>query len=256
MRNFSAGMIVALAVAGCVPRSDQGMNTSSDRQSLDSARQALVEGEAGTSLAIAHGVLASQPNNVAALAQAGDAEMQMGDRLNAEADYKHALAIAPHDVKARLGLAKMLLRDDLHGAEVAFRAILADAPHNPVVLNDLGYALDLQDRHTEAQAFYVEALASDPNRLSVRVNLALSLALSGQAPRAEAMLRDLAQTAGATSKVRLDLALAQVMAGHENDAALTMSTELSPDDAKQALLGMKELKPVGKVTVTESSTPK
>jgi Flp pilus assembly protein TadD len=153
-------------------------------------------------------------------------------------------------------MAKMMLRDDLHGAEMAFRAILADAPHNPIVLNDLGYALDLQDRHKEAQTYYVEALASDPNRLSVRVNLALSLALSGQAPRAEAMLRDLAQTAGATSKVRLDLALAQVMAGHDNEAAATMSTELSPDDAKQALLGMKELKPVGTVTVEESSSPK
>jgi Flp pilus assembly protein TadD len=243
MRNFSAGVIVALAVSGCVPRTDQGMNNSADRQSLETARAALVDGEAGTSLAIAHGVLASQPNNVAALSQAGDAEMQMGDRLNAEADYKRALAISPHDVRARLGLAKMLLRDDLHGAELAFRAILADSPHNPVVLNDLGYVLDLQERHAEAQSFYVEALASDPNRLSVRVNLALSLALSGQAPRAESMLRDLAQTAGATSKVRLDLALAQVIAGHEKDAALTMSTELSPDDAKQALQGMEEFRP-------------
>jgi Flp pilus assembly protein TadD len=77
----------------------------------------------------------------------------------------------------------------------------------------------------------------------VRVNLALSLALSGQAPRAEQMLRDLAQTAGATSKVRLDLALAQVIAGHDSEAVQTMSTELSPDEAKQALLGMEELRP-------------
>jgi hypothetical protein len=46
------------------------------------------------------------------------------------------------------------------------------------------------------------------------------------------------------------------MAGHDNEAAATMSTELSPDDAKQALLGMKELKPVGTVTVEESSSPK
>jgi Flp pilus assembly protein TadD len=255
MRTLSAGILVALAIAGCT-RTEQGMDHSADRQSLDSAQAALVDGEAGTSLAIARGILSSQPRNPAALAQAGDAEMQMGDRLNAEADYRRALAVSPHDVKARLGMAKMMLRDDLHGAEMAFRAILADAPHNPIVLNDLGYALDLQDRHKEAQTYYVEALASDPNRLSVRVNLALSLALSGQAPRAEAMLRDLAQTAGATSKVRLDLALAQVMAGHDNEAAATMSTELSPDDAKQALLGMKELKPVGTVTVEESSSPK
>jgi len=243
MRIVSAGVFLALALGGCVQRSDQGMNSASDRASLDTARAALVDGEAGTSLAIARGVLASQPDNVAALSQAGDAQMEMGDRLNAEASYKRALAFAPHDVRARLGLAKLLLRDDVHGAELAFRAILADAPHNPVVLNDLGYTLDLQERHAEAQNLYVEALASDPNRLSVRVNLALSLALSGHAARAEQMLRDLAQTAGATSKVRLDLALAQVIAGHDSEAAQTISTELSPDDAKQALAGMAEFRP-------------
>jgi Flp pilus assembly protein TadD len=246
MRHVSAAVIAAFALSGalggCVPRSDQGYNASSDRTSLDSAKAALVDGEAGTSLAIAHGILASQPTNVAALAQAGEAEMAMGDRLSAERDYKQALSIAPHDVQARLGLAKLLLRDDLHGAEAAFRSILADSPHNPIVLNDLGYVLDLQEHHTEAQSLYVEALASDPNRLSVRVNLALSLALSGQAPRAEQMLRDLAQTAGATSKVRLDLALAQVIAGHDTEAAQTMSTELSPDDAKQALEGMAQFR--------------
>jgi len=243
MRYVTAGMVAVLALAGCVPRSDQGLNTSSDRSSLDSAKAALADGEAGTSLAIAHGILASQPNNVAALSQAGDAEMAMGDRLSAERDYKQAMAIAPHDVRARVGLAKLMLRDNLPGAEAAFRAILADSPHNPMVLNDLGYVLDLQERHAEAQNMYVDALASDPNRLSVRVNLALSLALSGQAPRAEQMLRDLAQTAGATSKVRLDLALAQVIAGHDSEAVQTMSTELSPDEAKQALLGMEELRP-------------
>jgi Flp pilus assembly protein TadD len=218
------------------------MNSASDRSSLDTAKAALVDGEAGTSLAIAHGILASQPNNVAALAQAGDAEMAMGDRLSSERDYKQALVMAPHDVAARVGLAKLMLRDNLPGAEASFRSILADSPHNPLVLNDLGYVLDLQERHAEAQKLYVEALATDPNRLSVRVNLALSLALSGQAPRAEQMLRDLAQTAGATSKVRLDLALAQVIAGHDSEAAQTMSSELSPDDTKQALEGMAQFR--------------
>jgi len=242
MRIVAATFLTTLALGGCVPRSDQGLNNSSDRSSLDSAKAALVDGEAGTSLAIARGILSSQPNNVAALCQAGDSQAAMGDRLSAEASYRRALTIESHSVPARLGLAKLLLRDDIHGAEAAFRAILVDAPHNPVVLNDLGYTLDLQERHAEAQSLYVEALATDPNRLSVRVNLALSLALSGQAPRAEAMLRDLAQTAGASSKVRLDLALAQVIAGHESEAAQTISTELSPDEAKQALAGMAEFK--------------
>jgi Flp pilus assembly protein TadD len=240
-------VVVVLALAGCggVQREERGSATAADRPSLAAARAALVEGQAGTSLAIAHGILASQPDNVPALAEAGDAQAAMGDRLSAETSYKQALRLSPHDVRARLGMAKLLLRDDLKGAERAFRAILVDAPHDPVVLNDLGYVLDLQERHAEAQNIYLEALASDPGRLSTRVNLALSLALSGQAARAEQMLRDLAQNAGATSKVRLDLAVAQVIAGHDEDAQITMSSDLSPEEAKNALVGMEQLRPAG-----------
>jgi Flp pilus assembly protein TadD len=237
-------MVAALALGGCSGATHmQGSDASSDRSSLDAARSALNEGEAGTSLAIARGVLATQPNNVGALAQQGDAQAAMGDRLSAEASYRRALNLSPHDVRTRMGLAKLQLRDNLPAAEAAFRAILVDSPKNPIVLNDLGYVLDLQERHAEAQNMYIEALASDPNRLSVRVNLALSMALSGHAPEAEKMLRDLAMNAGASSKVRLDFALAQVIAGHEKDAVQTMSADLSPEEAQSALQGMEQLKP-------------
>jgi Flp pilus assembly protein TadD len=245
MRIF-VSCVVVLALSGCaVQRAQRGNASAADRPSLAAARAALNEGQAGTSLAIAHGILASQPDNVGALAEAGDAQAVMGDRLSAETSYKQALRLAPHDVRARLGMGKLMLRDNLPGAEQAFRAILADAPHDPIVLNDLGYVLDLQERHGEAQNMYLEALASDPSRLSTRVNLALSLALSGQPARAEQMLRDLSQNAGATSKVRLDLAVAQVMAGHDDDAKITMSSDLSPEEAKNALEGMEQLRPVG-----------
>jgi Flp pilus assembly protein TadD len=245
MRALVAGLFLlpAISLGGCSPHGVRGNEVASDRTSLATAQEALTDGEAGTSLAIAKGILASQPNNASALAQAGDAQAAMGDRLSAEGSYRRALALAPHDVKARMGMAKLMLRDDLKGAETSFRDILNDQPHNPAVLNDLGYVLDLQERHTEAQAMYVEALTSDPNRLSVRVNLALSLALSGQAARAEQMLRDLAQNVGATSKVRLDLAVAEVMAGHDMEAMQVMGTELSPEEAKAALEGIQQLKP-------------
>jgi Flp pilus assembly protein TadD len=247
-RSMSLVLVLALAGCGGIQRAQRGSEASEDRSSLAAARAALNEGQAGTSLAIARGILASQPQNVSARAEAGDAQAAMGDRLSAETSYKAALRIAPHDVRARLGMGKLLLRDNLKGAELAFRAILVDAPHDPVVLNDLGYVLDLQERHADAQNIYLEALASDPSRLSTRVNLALSLALSGQADKAEQMLRDLAQNAGATSKVRLDFALAQVIAGHDQDAEITMSADLSPEEAKNALAGMEQLRPA-------SSTP-
>ncbi len=211
--------------------------------SIQAARDALSEGEAGTSLAIAKGILASQPGNVAAIIQAGDAEVVLGDRLSAETNYRQALARSPGDVGARLGEGKLELRDNIHAAEATFRAVLAEAPRDPLVLNDLGYVLDLQERHTEAQGYYLQAIALDPTRIASRVNYALSLALSGQAARAEALMRDIASSASVTPRVRADLALAQVMAGHDQDAVGTLGSDLTPAETRAAVAGMAQLRP-------------
>ncbi len=216
---------------------------SGNGASIQAARDALNEGEAGTALAIAKGVLSSQPGNVAALVQAGDAEMVLGDRLAAEASYRQALARSPRDVRARLGQGKMQLRDNLQAAETTFRAVLADAPQDALVLNDLGYVLDLQERHTEAQGYYQQAIALDPGRISPRVNYALSLALSGQAARAEMLMRDIASSSSVTPRVRADLALAQVMAGHDQEALGTLGGDLTPAETQAAITGMAQLRP-------------
>ena len=245
MTRFSipAFALLATSLAGC-QQPHLAPVISGNGPSIQAARDALNEGEAGTSLAIARGVLASQPANVAALAQAGDAQAALGDRLAADISYRRALALSPHDVRARLGLGKLALRDNVRAAEASFRAILADNPRNPLALTDLGYVLDLQERHAEAQACYEQAMAADPARISPRVNLAMSLALSGQPDRAEAMMRDVAASSAASPKVRVDYALAQVMAGHDQDAAQTLSGELTPVETASAIQGIAQLRPV------------
>ena len=231
--------LTALAACQQKPAALVGGNGAS----IQAARDALAEGEAGTSLAIAKGILSSQPGNIAALVQAGDAEVVLGDRLAAEANYRQALAHSPRDVRARLGQGKLQLRDNLHAAEATFRAVLADSPHDPLVLNDLGYVLDLQERHAEAQACYQEAIALDPGRISPRVNYALSLALSGQAARAETLMRDIASSSSVTPRVRADFALAQVMAGHDQEAVGTLGGDLTPSETQAAISGMAQLRP-------------
>ncbi len=242
-----AATLPLLALLAACQHTPQGQIASSG-PSIQAARDALNEGEAGTSLAIARGVLASQPNNTAALTQAGDAQAVLGDRLAADASYRHALALNPHDQHARLGLGKLAVRDNIAAAESMFRAVAADYPRSPLVLNDLGYVLDLQERHAEAQAVYRSALAIDPGRISTRVNYALSLALSGQADRAEQMMRDVAASSTATPRVRVDFALAQVMAGHDREAAGTLGAELSPAEAQSAITGMAQLRPASVVS--------
>jgi Flp pilus assembly protein TadD len=237
----AAALLMGSALAGCAQH-QQGQ-VSSDGPSMRSARQALVDGQAGTSLAIAQGVLAEQPNNVPALVQAGDAQMAMQDRMGAEQSYKRALSLAPHDVRAQLGLGKMQLATDPRAAEATFRRVAADNPRSAIAWTDLGVSLDRQNRPSEAQAAYTQALAIDPNLFSAHVDLAFSLALNGQAARAEQMLRDAAMSTSSTARVRADLAVAQIAAGHGDLAMQTLSADLSPDDAKASLAGMAILQP-------------
>jgi Flp pilus assembly protein TadD len=237
----TASLLTAAVLAGCVPH--EQAQISGDGPSMRVAREALVDGQAGTSLAIAQGVLAEQPNNVPALVQTGDADMAMQNRMGAEQAYKRALALAPHDVRAQLGLAKMQLATDPKAAEIAFRAVVASNPHNALALTDLGVSLDRQGRAAEAQAAYTQALAIDPNLFSAHVDLALSLALSGQAARGEQMLRDAAMSNSSTPRVRADLAVAQIAAGHSDQAIQTLRADLSPEDAKTSMEAMAVLQP-------------
>src|SRR5271169_5263780 len=84
------------------------------------------------------------------------------------------------DPTAQLVLGRILLRTDPARAEHVFLAALAGSPRNADMLNNLGVARDLQGHHAEAQAAYRKALSVEPSLRAARINLALSLALSGK----------------------------------------------------------------------------
>ena len=240
-RQMLAGA-AALALAGC---SSFHSPTQSDanRPSLRAARTALAEGEAATSMGIARGVLSVEPRNVAAIIASGDANVALGNRRSAENDYRRALSIDPGSTPAQIGLGKLALRDDAKQAEAMFRAIVARSPHDAAALTDLGVALDLQERHKEAQVEYAQALATNADLTSTRVDLALSLALDGNPVRAEGMLRDASEAGPVPPKVRADFALAELMAGHADQATVTLQADLSADEARASIEGMSALLP-------------
>jgi Flp pilus assembly protein TadD len=238
-------LLMAVSLSGCASLSSMShapQQSSNNSASLMAARKALSEGAAATSLSIAHGILSMRPNDVDAMVAEGDANVQLGNRHTAEMEYKQALAIDPASVKARLGLGKLVLANDAREAERSFRAVLATSPHNAAALTDLGVALDLQERHREAQASYQAALDIDPNLTSPRVDLAVSLALSGDPAKAEGLLRDASESGAMPARVRADYALAEVMAGHSDDATQTLQADLSADEAKSSVTAMEGLR--------------
>ena len=237
-----AACAAALALAGC-SAFHSPTQSDANRPSLRAARSALAEGEASTAMGIARGVLAMEPRNVPAMIASGDANVALGNRRAAEADYRKAMSIEPGSVPAQLGLAKLAMRDDAHQAEALFRGVIARSPHDAAALTDLGVALDLQERHKEAQVAYTEALATNADLTSTRVDLALSLALDGNPLKAEGMLRDASEAGPVPPKVRADFALAELMAGHADQAQVTLEADLSADEARASVEGMSALLP-------------
>lgn len=126
------------------------------------------------------------------------------------------------DPTAQLALGRILLQTDPARAEHVFLAALAGSPRNADMLNDLGIARDLQGHHAAAQAAYRKALSAEPTLRAARINLALSLALSGEGSDALTMVQPIA--ASPSGAERADVAAINSLAG----ASLARSVPVEP----------------------------
>jgi Flp pilus assembly protein TadD len=198
---------------------------------LDVADVALASGAPETALHIAQQVLATDPRNEPALVRMGNAQAALGQRDQAAFTFRQALAIAPGDAAAALGLARLQLAMDPTAAVGILLRLTTQNPRNVAALIDLGIARDLLGQHAEAQASYRQALRIDAGNTAGTTNLGLSLALSGDPQQALTILRPLALAPGASSRTRQDLAVALSLAGDDDGAAAVLRTEMAPPAA-------------------------
>jgi Flp pilus assembly protein TadD len=212
-----------------------GLSSDTGRLSPGVGNAALAEGESDMALHVANFVLEKDPGNVQAMITRANALYATGDMAGADTAYRAATTSDPSSVIAWLGLGRVLLRSDPHAAALAFQTVVARAPDNAVGWNNLGIAHDLEGQHDEAQIAYRRSLALAPGAEDVQANLGLSLALSGHAPEAVALLRPLATRPGAPQIWRDDFEVARAAA--RDDAAATISA--SPK-AAEALAEMSE----------------
>jgi tetratricopeptide (TPR) repeat protein len=107
--------------------------------------------------------LASPRDDVARL-RAGDALLEMGRLREARAEYERARELRPRAADAHRKLGDLHARASAWSeAERAYRAALALAPGDPVVLHNLAGALRAQGRLDEAEASLAAALRADPD---------------------------------------------------------------------------------------------
>jgi Flp pilus assembly protein TadD len=222
-------LLSLLLVAGCSGNHDGPL--SSRPPGLDVADVALANGAPDTALHIAQQALAANPHDVSAMVRVAQAQSALGQREQATQRFRQALALEPNNAGAALGLGRLELASDPAAAAAVLLRISARDPHNVAILVDLGIARDLQGQHAEAQRAYRQALAVEPGRSAANVNLALSLALSGDPRQALAILRPIALSPGASPRMRQDLAVALVLAGEDEEAGRVLHTDMPQPEA-------------------------
>jgi Flp pilus assembly protein TadD len=200
--------------------------------SMTLAQEAATRGDHAEALSRYLRVLATQPDNVAALAGAGRAALGVGDVNAAAGFYARADALDPRNGPVKAGLAVTLIQNDNpRGALRLFRDAVDLGVPVATIAADRGLAYDLRGDPRRAQADYQLALAVRPDDDVVR-RLALSQAISGDLTAALATLDPLLrkQDIPAWRTRAFVLALTGDAAGAAQGAALVM-----PRDQVEAL---------------------
>ncbi len=138
-------------------------------------------------------------------------------------------------VRAKIGLGRLRLGTDPADAERLFLEVLQKEPRETAAMNNLGIARDLQGNHTGAQSAYRQVLGINPEMHASQVNLALSMAMSGQGAQAIPLIQPLASAPGASQKLRHDYAAVLAMAGRRAEAEAILSMDLNAPEVRQAM---------------------
>ena len=179
-----AGLALAVPVSAALappPAVAQGM------------AQTLPPPPPGQTLNAALGRLARDPRDLAALIDAGNAALQMGDIDAAIGFFARADQISPNNMRVKAGLAGALVRsENPYDAIPLFAEAERAGAVDPALAVDRGLAYDLVGDNTSAQKYYRQALAVGPSDEALR-RLALSQAIAGDRKGMEATLSPLLQ---------------------------------------------------------------
>jgi Flp pilus assembly protein TadD len=156
---------------------------------------------------------------VAPFVGAGNTLLEMDNVSEALVAFNAALARNPNDPEALRALAKADLltgKAELAGHPLA--VAYKETPNDPKLLQLIGVADDFAGQHVEAQARYHRGLELLPHDPGLSLDLALSLALTGNYRAAIDLLRPVALAVGASSRERQSLALIYGLEGNRPEA--------------------------------------
>ena len=179
---------VAAAALCCLPNLAYAQSAATSREVIQPAPTADLE-----RLSVALQRLAREPRSVAALNDAGQASLVVGDLDAAMGFFGRALELEPNDAQAKLGMASVNLRARRPiEALRMFAEAEAVGASTDAIIGEWALAQDLVGNNELAQESYRKALAGGPNS-EISRRLAISLAISGDREGFEATLLPLLQ---------------------------------------------------------------
>jgi Flp pilus assembly protein TadD len=236
-----AGLALVAAACGTdVGGAENGDSYDSAVKQADDARKA---GDFDMAMPLYGRALQARPDGIEAKLGLGQVYLSSGAPDEAAALFRDVLDKKANNQTARRGLAFALIsmgQPDL--AERQLEAASSADARDYRTLNAYGVVLDMLGRHAEAQAKYRQGIELAPDYVPLRSNLGLSLAISGQAPEAIALLVPLANSRAADGRVRQNLAFAYAMNGDLENALAVSRRDLDERSAQRQLSYFMQLK--------------
>ncbi|HYZ42769.1 MAG TPA: tetratricopeptide repeat protein [Stellaceae bacterium] len=237
----------ALALAGCaaspvhldalsVDGRDGGGPTPTYPMLMRIGAAARAGGDLPNAIGVFRRAAEMAPQDPAPLIAAGEVLLQMGAVNEAIVSFNAAL-VRPGDTQwAQVGLAKAYLKSGKPQLALApLSKALEVRPDDPKLLLLLGVTRDLAEQHAEAQSYYRRGLSLAPGDPALTVDLALSLALSGDYSSAIAVLQPVARTPTASPQERQTLALIYGLNGNTAEAARINAVDLDESSVERNL---------------------
>ncbi len=244
-RTCIAILLTAVLMAGCA--SDPLVDSVHLRQDVATrpggkagalarvAEKSLASGNLPTAAGLYRQAHTLDPRNARHLIGLGTTLARLGQFEEAAETFDRATKLAPDNVDARHGYGNALIALDRPSAALSqFEAALG-LREEVRSLNGIGIAHDMLGDHTAAQAHYRTALVLEPANLTVRNNLALSLAVTGKFAEAIAIMRRAITDPRAGARHRLNLALVYGLAGHSAAAAEIARIDLDEESVMRNL---------------------
>ena len=196
------------------------------------------------------------PTDVVANVRLASALRQLGQYDVAAQTAQKALVIDPKNFDALMETARAYVGEGqgFYAIDpVKKAAVLAPKDWRPLSL--LGVAYSQVKRDDDAQVVWAQALKLSPENPAVLSNMAMSLAVKGDAAGAESLLRRAAARPDATLQERQNLTLVLGIEGKLGEAEKLLREDLPPPLAEANLAYLKTLSVGDAPTATSAAAP-